>query len=346
MKPLNTILILTAFLFQSCLEPFSPDVPDNNENFLVVDATITNQPGPYTVYIRQSTALNGTSPDISGVIVSIEEEQEGITDLLVEVNPGEYQTTFIQGEIGKRYRLNLTFNGRQYQSTWEEIMIPQTIDSIYFEAKTIGTSDRDNDASGLEFFLDTQGSGGEPAYYRFELSETWKFQAPRPSFLDYLGNDMTERAKNPVHTCWSTNDVRRINLANTANLTQNILARHPLRFITGEEDRFTIRYSLLVQQYVISEKEHTFWRQLQESNQELGSIFDRQPSRTLGNIVNTNDPDDLILGYFSASGLSEKRLFVDAAEIPEFVIKRRMCNSLDTLSKFALGPAYEETLVE
>ncbi|MEM7109954.1 MAG: hypothetical protein AAF519_17135, partial [Bacteroidota bacterium] len=46
------------------------------------------------------------------------------------------------------------------------------------------------------------------------------------------------------------------------------------------------------------------------------------------------------------SGLSEKRLFVDAAEIPEFVIKRRMCNSLDTLSKFALGPAYEETLVE
>jgi hypothetical protein len=46
----------------------------------------------------------------------------------------------------------------------------------------------------------------------------------------------------------------------------------------------------------------------------MTGMFDRQPSLTPSNICNLEDPDELVLGYFSISGVSEKRIFLQDVE--------------------------------
>lgn len=348
MRLLNKYLILLIYLgINGCLEPFNPEVPDGDRDFLVVDGLITDQPGPYTVKIAKSSSLDGEGSNVSGVVVSIE-ERDGETETLTEIGDGVYETRALQGKTGKSYRLNLNYRETLYQSTWETLLLSPPIDSVYFQIETKGTTDIDNDVEGLQFFLDNQGPDDGTRYFRFELEETWKIGVYWPTVVEYIGDDQTQRTSDPRHTCWKYFKPTSINIATTDGLISNVLSRHKLNFITGIDERFTRRYSLLVKQYAIKEEEYLFWKNLKESNEDLGSLFDKQPARVTSNLTNVTNPDDIVLGYFSASGVREERIYVNKSEVTGSLSARPFCANLDTLFKsdFDSPEAYERTLFE
>ena len=134
-------------------------------------------------------------------------------------------------------------------------------------------------------------------------------------------------------------------MATTENLTESILSGHPLGFMFGDE-RFSIRYSLLARQFAIDEMEYTFWKSLKESNEELGSLFDRQPAQVAGNIINVDNPGETVLGYFSASGLGEERIFVDNSEVSDDLRIGSICLDVELLLKAELAARYEQVLLD
>ncbi|MEQ9288918.1 MAG: DUF4249 domain-containing protein [Cyclobacteriaceae bacterium] len=345
MKTLNhSFIACMAMALFSCLDPFDPNISDSNKEFLVVDGIITNQPGPYTVKVAKSTSIEGESPQLTGMEISIE-EIGGSRETLIETSNGIYQTQALQGELGKSYRLNIEYNGSLYQSTWETIHPSPTIDSVYFVSESRGTTDKDNDLDGVQFFIDSHGDEDGTRYFRYEWDETWRIGVRWPSFFDYVANDTVVFTSNPRYDCWKYASPAGINIATTNGLSKNVLSQHPLGFMTADGERFTRRYSLLVKQYALAEKEYLFWKNLQESNEELGSLFDRQPAKVLGNITNTGNSDELILGYFSASGVQEQRIFVSPSEVLPSLTLRPPCLDLDSLFKSELGDEYEATLV-
>jgi hypothetical protein len=337
-----------AFLFllglSACLEPFNPDIPDNQQSFLVVDGIITDNPGPYTVKIWEASSFNDDNQPVSGVQVSIE-EQDGPTENLTESSTGVYQTTSLQGLVGKSYRLNLNYLGQQYQSTWETIYASPEIDSVYYQFETRGTTEQDIDENGIQFFVDNQGGDEAVRHFRYEWDETWQLGVNWRSGNAYIGNDMVEPTQNPVYRCWTSSTSTTINLATTVGLTENVLSAHPLDFISSDGERFTERYSILIKQYALSETEYDFWKNLRESNQELGTLFDKQPANISGNI--SSNTGEKALGYFSASGVKEVRLYLDAVELPLWLSSRPPCSGLDSLLKADYIPAseYEVDLV-
>ena len=165
------------------------------------------------------------------------------------------------------------------------------------------------------------------------MEETWKIGVYWRTVLEYIGNDMTKRTTDPRHTCWKYFKPTAINIATTDGLAANVLSRHKLSFVTGFDERFTRRYSLLVKQYAIGEEEYLFWKNLKESNEDLGNLFDKQPARVLSNITNVMDTDDIVLGYFSASGVREERVYVDNNDVTGTLSARPFCADLDTLFK-------------
>jgi len=96
----------------------------------------------------------------------------------------------------------------------------------------------------------------------------------------------------------------------------------------------------------MSEQEFLFWKTIKESTENIGSLFDRQPQSRLGNIQNLNDPTEAVLGYFSASGLSSKRIFIDRSELPLGIRVyngfRECGTNLDTLQRENAGFTQEE----
>ncbi len=342
---LNIVLVFLVAVLNSCLEPYEPEILGGSNNFLVVDGVITNKSGPYTIKVTKSYAVNGIESDaikVKGLTLTIEEEN-GSIETLVETDDGIYQTNMLQGEIGASYRLVFEYEGNQYQSSWEKINSSSPIDSVYYNVETKQSINIGTDITGVQFYIDSKGSSRDAVYYRYEWDETWEIGVAYPSFFDYVGNDQLVVTTNPRHTCWKYKSQSVINIATSEELSENVVSGHSLAFITGEEERFIEKYSLLIKQYALNEDEYLFWKSLQESNEQLGSLYDKQPSNVKGNILNLSSPNQIVLGYFSASGLQEERVFIE--DLGELSKKVECVIPLDTLTKADLGTTYEDMVL-
>jgi hypothetical protein len=94
-------------------------------------------------------------------------------------------------------------------------------------------------------------------------------------------------------------------------MSEDRVYRLPLNFITTQTDRLTRKYSLLVKQYSLTENEYLYWDKIQKILQETGGLYDIVPVSVKSNITCIDDPAIKVLGYFSVSGVSEKRLFIN-----------------------------------
>jgi Domain of unknown function (DUF4249) len=341
----NIVLIFSLALLYSCLERYEPEIPGGSNTFLVVDGVVTDAPGPYTVKVSKSISLNGLLSDeikVKGLNLTIEEEN-GTVEALVEIDAGIYQTTTMQGVVGSRYRLSFDYQGDQYQSAWEKINSSSSIDSVTYFVETRQTTDKESDITGVQFYIDSQGSSQDAIYYRYEWEETWEIGVVYPSLYDYVGDGQLIATVNPRYICWQHRTQSETNIATTEDLSENIISGHALAFITGEEERFVKKYSLMIKQYALNENEYAFWKDLKESNEELGSLYDVQPANVVGNIINLSSPNKKVLGYFSASGLREERVFVEGLQ--DLSRKTRCLIPLDTLFFNVLGVEYERILL-
>jgi hypothetical protein len=75
-------------------------------------------------------------------------------------------------------------------------------------------------------------------------------------------------------------------------------------------------YSILVEQFAISSASYSFWQLLLQNTEQLGSLFDPQPTQLPGNIHSVSNPNEPVLGYMSAATLQEQRIFIQNAELP------------------------------
>ncbi len=86
-----TIVILFLVLCDGCIEPFEPEIEEENE-VLVIDGKITDSEGIQTIVVSRSSPYN--SPrfhPVSGCVVRVEDDSgEGIT--FTENEDGVYQT--------------------------------------------------------------------------------------------------------------------------------------------------------------------------------------------------------------------------------------------------------------
>jgi hypothetical protein len=170
------------------------------------------------------------------------------------------------------------------------------IDSLYFEKLTLKEpTEYSGPKEGCQVYLNTHDSEGICKYYRWEYTETWKFQLP------YLTTH---------NTCWITNNSNTITIKNTSVLAEDKVSRLPINLITYETDRLSIRYTILVNQYSVNEDEYAYWEKLQNISEDVGSLYDITPSSVPGNIYCVEDPSEQVLGYFSVSAKTSKRIYI------------------------------------
>ena len=303
------------FMLSACIERIPLDESLSGAPLLVVDGEITNAAGPYEVVLSYvSPTLKAYEGEVlSGAEVYIT-DQEGNRASLVEVasDPGTYATdsASFRGEVQNIYQLHIvTPDGKTYASLPETMPAVAPIDSIYFKLENrprineLGTT---LDEWGLRFYLKTGQRDDGPAFYRWRWVETYQFVAP-----------LTLPMQLNVPICYqSATSLRSIAIASTTGLRRSLIEQQKLNFAPKTGLRFQRRYSLLVQQYALTERAYTFWENIQAQQEDVGSIFSPPPAPIIGNIYNVNNEREVILGYFQASSVTEKRIFVTRSEVP------------------------------
>jgi len=333
-------ILFVCTLLSGCVDPFYPDIEDNQES-LVVEALITDQPGWQVIYLSRSSPVNdkGTHPE-RDAYVSVSDDLGRSTEF-IEQHPGAYYSLMTAGKLatGITYRLNIvTSNGEAYES--EPEMFPSrspAIDSVYWKFETVGTSDRTELINGIRFYLDLEAEADQGRNFRWELVETWEYRAAY--LIDYYYDGILHKWPDPFiyNTCWYMGKINHIYITTTRNEESNTIKGFPLNFVSEETKRLQTRYSLQVLQYSLNDEAYDFWEQIEEQNQESGGIYEKQPDYVSGNMYNMNNQEEYVLGYFDLCPVSEKRIFVDG--IAELQYPAVDC-TMDTIMHPADKPIY------
>jgi hypothetical protein len=322
-RPLFTmhpLLIFIALIFLAgCIEPYHPGEGELKTGTVVVLTHLHNKPGMQYIHLsRSSTLIYPEYEPISGCYVKIENEFGEVREFR-ESQPGTYcgilEEEFLK--TGIEYRINFfTMEGDEYISEFEKMFPAPEIVSLYFEKEDHSTRDPEIIEEGIQFYLDFEIEKDSGRYLNWQLTETYEIHNPEnPAWIYDLDRRVKELPDTSTwYRCWITNEIPEIFTLDVGNVEGKVYRRMPLNYVTNETRRLQIRYSLLVKQLATSPGTYHYWNELKKNLQDQGNLFDEQPSLTPGNICNVNDEDEVVIGYFSISGLSESRVF--AEEVP------------------------------
>jgi len=305
------LLLLSPF---ACVEKYWPDLDNKYQNILVIDGMITSDPGPY--YIKLSLATTVNYPELlplSGYNISITDDA-GTTEMLIEISPGIYSTsaTGIRGIAGRKYKTQITSpNGKIYQSDFETLKSPVGIDSVYAEFEIHPNYSASFPTEGDQFYLNTRRGISDTNFYMWRLERSFEYKASFKIRYIYEGSLKPFPNSDSLETCWKTDKIMQIFTFNTIGMTDPVVTRFPLIYVTTNTRELSERYSLLVQQFTMSENAYTFWNSVREQNSTQDNLYTRQPFQIRGNVYNIDTPDEPVLGYFLVAGITNKRIFVD-----------------------------------
>ena len=304
------ILLTMTTLQTGCLESYQPPVVPGDANMLVVDGFLNSVDGTVTVRLTHSIPLSPeeAAPPELGAFVTLQQDDGSSYDLQ-EQGEGSYVLNELTVDTGAQYRLHIrTADSQEYESALVGIKQTPPIDSLTWRATP----------EGIYVNVNAHDDTGLTRYYRWEFSETWQYHAEVTSEFKIVNKKPEyRRAGEFLYTCWDNQVSRKITIASTERLQQDIVSQLSLIFIPKYSNKISVKYSMLVQQWAISKEEFTFLQRLQKTTENVGSLFDPQPSQVVGNISSLTNPSSIALGYFSAGNAHQQRLFVDFYDLPD-----------------------------
>lgn len=316
------ILLLLA---NGCIERYVPDEEELKVGTLVVTAHLTSRPGVQTVSLSRSTTLEFPSFDpVTDCYVEVEQE-DGRRLLFEAHRPGIYGAYMDASWLvtGRAYRLHIiTPEGKRYESAFETLHPALGIDSLYFENELRPTSNPAITEEGIRFYLDFEINRDSARYLRWQLIETWEMHNPDYNTTRIYDRDRrTKEVPDSIlnRICWITMEVPEIFTRDLGGISGRHYRAMPLNYVSTETQRLHHGYSLLVRQLSLGADAFWYWDELGKNIQSKGTLFDTQPSLTPSNICNVDDEDELVIGYFSISGITEHRIMV--GEVPGLTIR-------------------------
>jgi hypothetical protein len=154
------IFVVISLLSISCEKVISVDLNSTSPQ-IVIEASISDQDGPYYVKLSQTVNFDQTNtfPPVSGAKVVIV-DNIGNSYPLIETYPGIYKTTFIHGVPGRTYTLTINAGGKEYVAV-STMPLPVNIDYLSVQEQTFGREQ-------MKYInVQFQDSANVKNYYRF-----------------------------------------------------------------------------------------------------------------------------------------------------------------------------------
>ena len=305
---MKRIYLALFLLISGCVDPYRPPEIASPNSYLVVNGFLNSAPGTTsTISLSRTQNLTDTkSPTAeTKAQVTIESQNKAIYPLKEE-NGGAYTLSGVTPQPGENYRLHIrTLKGVDYYSEYVPVVSTPPIDSVSWHVE--------ND--GVQINVNTHDPKNTTRYYRWEYAETWEFRSAFYSALELKNNKIINRTEE-IYQCWGSSNSTNIITASTARLSQDVVSQAPLTLIPGSSVKLGITYSMLVRQIALTQAGYDYYDQLAKITQNIGSIFDPQPSQLTGNMHSATNASDLVLGFFRVGTVESKRIFIRRAQLP------------------------------
>lgn len=332
------ILLFTAAV--SCREKYI--LPDTGpaRGYLVVDGVINSGVGPTTIRISRTQALidsNALRYERSAMVRV--EGEDNSNFLLYEQENGVYRSDQLSLNPAIKYRLHIyTIDDKEYLTDYALPLKTPPIDDITWE----------QDGNGIMLFANTHDPQNNTRFYRWEADETWEFHSPYIAQLAYVRfpngsirgvDDNTPTEMAAMYTCWATESPKSLMIGTSKALSRDSI-HLGLFYIVRGSWKISVLYSVNVKQYALTEEGFDFLQRMKKNTEQMGTLFDPQPSQLNSNVRCVSDPEEPVIGFVEVSEVQQKRVFIKPSDVAPwyydpgcgyFVIK----NNLDSIRLIA-----------
>ena len=344
---LSILLILGA---SACLDRIYIDIGTVAFNTIVINGSITNDPGPYQVILSLAFDIESKESlrnpiTAKRVLIS---DNEGTSEELTEASEGIYVTRAdgIQGTVGRAYMLHVELpDGRIYESVPDTLFESGKIDSLY----AVFTEERalSNNATLYGFdvkFNPSIASGHNKLMWKF----TGTFQSDTyPEFKDKEPcGEITCQGCNRCNfvplctglrnvspfpgitravfvrvgpceccTCWYNFFNSQPLLSDDQYAQQGQLRTQTAMHIPLDAWMFQYRVYAQVSQFTLSRQAFDFWRAVRDQKGAINSLFQPVTGKIKGNFIQVSGPAVGVEGLFFAAGIASKSIFIDRDDV-------------------------------
>ncbi len=346
-------LILVCLL--QCVSPLEID-QERPEDILIVEGFIDDDFGPHEIEVsllalfagvteggeRRRVDANVRIVDDLGNTTQLAREDFIREELQSAPGPGcgpfinmqpattNYMTPpDFRGVAGRSYSLEVELrDGTLYKSRFQELLHSPTIDSVFVAFNSRPGDEQGEPRTGLDVFLTWQDNPSEDNFHFWELGGVYRIQTPAIAGLCCIFDPRDGLADD----CWvveqNINESRELfedRLTNGQAVVQNV------GFIEDDGRRFATKelpaerqYYVEVTQYTMTEPAFRFFQNVETLAEINGEIFDPPPVGAQGNMINFDDPNELVVGFFGVFGKTKAGAFVNRNQIQD-IKQHRVC---------------------
>lgn len=298
-------------IIASCRKPYFPAAVASPGSYLVVEGVINSGADSTIIQLSRTAPLSGKTtslPELNAQVAVV--GSNNVTYPLSDIGNGKYAAPPLSLDKTLQYRLTIkTAAGSSYASDFVAVKNTPPIDSVGYTIQN----------NGINIYANTHDPNNATHYYRYDYEETWRFHARYPSIYITNGTAIVLRTQAQLRfQCFGNDKASTIVLASSAKLKEDVIYQVPVTQIPSTSEKIETRYSILVKQYALTAEAYNFWQNLKKNTEQLGSIFDAQPSNINGNIHCINNQSEPVLGYISVSNVQSKRIFIDNRALPSW----------------------------
>ncbi|MEZ4901354.1 MAG: DUF4249 domain-containing protein [Spirosomataceae bacterium] len=332
-------MLLLGFIW-GCVDLYKVEIK-TPKSYLIVEGTITNLPERQFVSLfrTQSNAIFKSSEFTSTIVAqrgsyeavkgaNVKVVEDGRTTYnLTEETPGVYvMPSLFLGKVGSVYQLFIeTKEGQQYVSSLETMNKVTPIERIYEKFNPKGVLDRSTSIGQIatnDFYVDFTDPVNERNFYRWS-SVTYEIQnicttcrgglyykqatsgACREEKLLSVNNLFDYECES---LCWD------IFYGNSLNIFSDVYTNGKT-----QKDKLVAQIPLyqsnpclvVIRQESLSANAYRYLKLVQDQSLNTGTLADTPPAPIRGNLDNTADKSELVLGYFMANMVEENRYWLD-----------------------------------
>jgi Domain of unknown function (DUF4249) len=335
MKKISKVCYLMVLTLLCCKKPYSPTSITNVTNYLVVEGVINTGQDSTIIKLSRTVKLSSvisTNPELHALVTV--ESDANTSFPLTETGNGYYVFPALSLNASTCRLKIVTNNGKTYLSDFVPLKNAPPIDSVNYLVQS----------TGVQVNVNTHDPANRTTYYRWSYFETYIIHPQVRSVVKVqtvpFDTVVLRQQSDDVYTCWHSDTSSNIILGSSAKLKQDVISNNEITSIPSTSEKLFDRYSILLKQYALTSDAFNYWQQLKKNTEQLGSIFDAQPSQVPGNIHCLTSPSEPVIGYISAGSVSEQRIYIDNHKLPWGTIKQfpdSYCAPFPYLFKDSIG---------
>jgi hypothetical protein len=329
-------IILMCFGLSTCVDEYHPSGMEEEGGFLIVDGAITDGESVFT--LSYSVGI-GTSSDSMPLITNaslyvetskgeriegrhrqnVYTEQDRYSNnplaTVQHTEQGIYTVPTGRLDPDTEYRLHISVDGEEYESSFLKPLYTPEIDSLSVSKRAKGEP--------VVVSVTSHGTGEQSVYYRWSFYETWEVKTEKVLWGYYPSGDrngpssdlvwfsnMSMHRPDNFYYCWGRDSSKNLMIATSERLAENLIYQQPLATIECDNERLSILYYLDVRQMSIRKEAYDYFTSMQSNIEQTGSIFSPIVGEINGNIRCLTNRSRTVAGFVEVATVTQKDIFI------------------------------------